>query len=110
MPSKTIEICLAKINERNTLIFKFEDEEISINLESNDTNNIKSVFRKIAKELCENKIQLNYSVDKDSIDKSKDGLFIDASQEYIDRLKQEIAGLEEDEHLKIIRASQVQDD
>lgn len=110
MHDKTINVCLTKIDEKNMLVFKFDDEELEINLESNDTNAIKKVFCRMAKELCENDIQLNYSVDDKSIDKTKDGLFIDASEEYIERLKSEIANLKEDEHLKTIRANQPRKD
>ena len=37
--------------------------------------------------------------------KSKDGLFIDATKEYIKCLESEIVSLKEDEYLKIIRAN-----
>ncbi len=106
MHNKTIGVFLTKISGKNTLTFKFDDKEANINLESNDTKAIKEVFQRIAKELCENDIELNYCVDKETIDDSKDGLFIDAAEEYIERLKSEIENLKEDEHLKIIRANQ----
>lgn len=106
MPNKTIHVFLTKVGENNTMTFKFDDEEVNINLESNDTNTIKEVFQRIAKTLCENDIELDYSVDEEKVDDSKDGLFIDAAEEYIKRLKLEIESLKEDEHLKIIRANQ----
>ena len=105
MPNKTIDVCLTKVNNNNTLIFSFGDGKININLESNDTNTIKEVFQRIAKELCENDITFNYSIDKINIDESKDGLFIDATREYIGCLESEIASLKEDEYLKIIRTN-----
>jgi len=106
MLNKKICVFLTKVGENNTLVFKFDDEvNININLESNDTNTIKEVFQRIAKELCENDIELDYSVDKEKVDGNKDGLFIDATEEYINRLKLEIERLREDEYLKIIRTN-----
>lgn len=106
MPNKTIYVILTKVGGNNTLTFKFDNEELNINLESNDTNTIKEVFQRIAKELCENDVELDYAVDKEKVDDSKDGLFIDASEEYIKRLKLEIESLKEDENLIMIRENQ----
>ncbi|RYC74919.1 hypothetical protein [Candidatus Nanosyncoccus alces] len=106
MLNKTIYVFLTKVDDSNTLTFKFDDGQVNINLESNDTNTIKEVFQRIAKELCENDIELDYSVNEEKIDSNKDGLFIDAAEEYIERLKLEIESLKEDEHLKMIRSNQ----
>ncbi len=103
MTSKVIKVKLTRAREKIALEFGFDDGEIAIVLESNDTNSIKAVFRRLARELCENNIQLDYSVDENTIDKNKDGLFVDASEEYVKRLMSEVEAIKEDENLKIIR-------
>ena len=64
---------------------------------------IKSVFMKLAKELRESPLDLNYSIDDKKIDKKEDGLFIDAAEEYINQLKEELLTIENDSDLKILR-------
>lgn len=97
-----LDVVLDFVDEVNQLIFKLHNGEKKLNLESDDSDEIKKIFLAIIEELEQRKIQLEFKIGE-NFDESKNKLFLDASKEYIDRLNAEIAELEEDEILKEIR-------
>ena len=104
MNKKEISVILTKNKDNNIILnFNFNSGKLELNLESNNSEEIKSVFMKLAKELRELPLDLNYSIDDKKIDKKEDGLFIDAAEEYINQLKEELLTIENDSDLKILR-------
>lgn len=104
MNNKEISVILTKNNDNNIILkFTFSSCELALNLESNNSEEIKSIFVQLSKELRESPIDINYSIDEQKIDKKEDGLFIDAANEYIDQLKEELLTIENDSDLKILR-------
>lgn len=104
MNKKEISVILTKNKDNNIILnFNFNSGKLELNLESNNSEEIKSVFMKLAKELRESPLDVNYSIDDKKIDKKEDGLFIDAAEEYINQLKEELLTIENDSDLKILR-------
>lgn len=97
-----VEVVLDFVDEVNQLIFKLHNGEKKLNLESDNSDEIKKIFLAIIEELEQRKIQLEFKIGE-SFDESKNKLFLDASKEYIEKLNEEISELEEDEILKEIR-------
>lgn len=97
-----IEVVLDFVDEVNQLIFKLRNGERKLNLESDDSDEIKKVFLAIIEELEQNEFQLEFKTGE-NFDESKNKLFLDASKEYIDKLNEEITELEDDAILKEIR-------
>ena len=104
MNKKDISVILTKNKESNIILkFKLHSGNLELNLESNNSEEIKSIFMQLAKELRESPISIDYSIDDNKIDKKEDGLFIDASEEYITQLKEELLTIENDSDLKVLR-------
>ena len=102
MDKKDIEVVLDSIDEHVMLIFKLESGNVYIDLESDNSDEIKNAFLKIIQEIENNPIKLNYSVGE-NFDESKDKLFKDSTDEYIEQLQSEIDELENDPNLIEIR-------
>ena len=102
METKKILVILDTIENKNVLIFKLTNGDSIIDLESDDSEEIKKTFLKIIKEIEINPIELELIKGK-NFDASKSKLFYDASKEYIEQLEVEINELEKDENLQEIR-------
>lgn len=105
MNKKEISVVLTKNKDNNIILnFNFNLEKLELNLESNNSEEIKKVFMQLAKELRESPIDIQYSVDNSKIDEKEDGLFVDAAKEYINQLKNELLLIENDSDLKYLRS------
>lgn len=102
METKNIEVVLDNIEESIKLVFKLSNGDVKLNLESDDSDEIKNVFLELIKEIEKNPIELNLIIGK-NFDESQHKLFKDAAEEYIVQLRTEIKNLEDDENLKDIR-------
>lgn len=102
MEIKNIDVVLDNIEESIKLTFKLSAGEVNLNLESDNSDEIKDVFLCLIKEIEKNPITLNLVIGE-NFDESQNKLFKDAAEEYINQLKTEIANLETDENLKGIR-------
>ena len=102
MDKKDIGVILDNIEEHIKLIFKLDSGDVYIDLESDNSEEIKNVFLKIIEEIEKNPIKLNYSIGE-NFDESKDKLFKDSADEYIEQLQSEIDELENDSNLIEIR-------
>ena len=100
---KEIRALLTKNSENEIVIrFYFEDIEKDLNLQSNNSEEIKKVFLELSKQLRLNPLEIKLEIDK-KIDEKNDGLFIETSLEYINQLNDEMLILENDDDLKTIR-------
>lgn len=64
MNNKEINVILTKnINENIILLFSFERGNLELNLESNNSEEIKQVFVTLASELRQSPVSLNYTID-----------------------------------------------
>lgn len=107
MNNKEINVILTKnINENIILLFSFERGNLELNLESNNSEEIKQVFVTLASELRQSPVSLNYTIDVQRINSKDDELFIDAANEYIVQLKNELLLIENDYDLKKIRENE----
>ena len=79
---------------------------MELNLESNNSEEIKQVFVTLASELRQSPVSLNYTIDVQRINSKDDELFIDAANEYIVQLKNELLLIENDSDLKKIRENE----
>lgn len=104
MDKKELKVVLDSVNDHIKLIFKLGSGEVSIDLESDNSDEIKSAFLEIIKEIENNPVKLNYTIGE-KFDESKNKLFKDAVDEYIEQLQKEIDELENDQNLKEIRES-----
>lgn len=104
MDEKELKVVLDSVNDHIKLIFKPDNGEVSIDLESDNSDEIKSAFLEIIKEIENNPVKLNYTIGE-NFDESKNKLFKDAVDEYIEQLQKEIDELENDQNLKEIRES-----
>ena len=104
MDKKELKVVLDSVNDHIKLIFKLGSGEVSIDLESDNSDEIKSAFLEIIKEIENNPVKLNYTIGE-NFDESKNKLFKDAVDEYIEQLQKEIDELENDQNLKEIRES-----
>ena len=106
MQNKTKKVINASLikNSNNEIVirFYFENTEEDLNLQSNNSAEIKKVFLELSKQLRLSPIEINLEIDK-SIDDNSDGLFMEAATEYIKQLNAEMLEIENDEDLKIIR-------
>lgn len=100
---KTINADLIK-NESNEIVIRFyiDEKQYDLNLQSNNSEEIKKVFLQLSKQIRLKPIKIDMKIDK-SIDEKSDNLFIEASNEYIKQLNDEMLELENDDDLKIIR-------
>ena len=104
MDRKDIEVVLDNIDDHIKLVFKLDANDVSIDLESDNSEEIKYVFLNIIEEIKKNPINLKYSIGE-NFDESKNKLFKDAADEYIEQLQTEIDTLENDDNLVEIRNS-----
>lgn len=106
MPNETINLIDATLikndSEQIVIRFNIENNNYDLNLQSNNSEEIKKVFLELSKIIRINPIKIELKID-DSIDEKKDNLFIEASDEYIKQLNDEILELENDDDLKTIR-------
>lgn len=100
--NKKIEIYLDCIDEKNNLIFKLTNGDFNLNLETDDSDEIKELFLALIQEIELNPIELELKVGE-NFNESENKLFLDASKEYINKLQDEIKELENDENLIEIR-------
>lgn len=99
---ETINAILCIVDDKVNLSFEIGSEKIYLNLESDDSNQIKKLFLALAKKIRNNPLQLKLDVDKD-FDMNSNKLFYDTSVEYIDQLNKELRELEVDSDLISIR-------
>jgi len=104
MDKKELNVVLDSVDEHIKLIFKIDSGDVSIDLESDNSDEIKNVFLEIIKEIENAPIKLNYTIGE-NFDESKNKLFKDAVDEYIEQLQKEIDELENDSNLIEIRES-----
>lgn len=106
---KEISAILTK-NEENEIVirFNFEDNNKDLNLQSNNSEEIKVVFLELSKKIRVSPIEIKLEIDT-MIDSKNDSLFIEASTEYINQLNAEMLTLENDEDLKTIRSFEEKD-
>jgi len=106
MPNETINLIGATLikndSEQIVIRFNIENNNYDLNLQSNNSEEIKKVFLGLSKIIRTNPIKIELKIDA-SIDEKKDNLFIEASDEYIKQLNDEILELENDDDLKTIR-------
>lgn len=97
-----IDVYIETVGEINELIFKLSNGDINLNLESDDSDEIKKVFLQLIKEIEKNPIKLELKKGE-NFDESKNKLFYDTAKEYIDSLNSEIATIETDKNLIELR-------
>lgn len=102
MDKKELKVVLDSIDDHVKLIFKMDSGDASIDLESDNSDEIKNVFLEIIKEIEKNPVKLNYTIGE-NFDESTNKLFKDAVDEYIEQLEKEIEELEKDSNLIEIR-------
>lgn len=93
---------IKNMNDNIVIRFCIENNNYDLNLQSNDSEEIKKVFLELSKQIRIQPIKIDLSIDK-TIDEKKDNLFIDATKEYINQLNDEMLELENDTDLKTIR-------
>lgn len=102
MENKIVNVVLDNIDDSIKLVFKLSVGNAELNLESDNSEEIKMVFLKLIKEIEINPIDLNLIIG-DNFNESENKLFKDAAEEFIVQLKSEISNLETDENLIEIR-------
>ncbi len=102
MENKIVNVVLDNIDDSIKLVFKLSVGDAELNLESDNSDEIKMVFLKLIKEIEINPIDLNLIIG-DNFNESENKLFKDAAEEFIVQLKSEISNLETDENLIEIR-------
>lgn len=102
MENKIVNVILDNIDDSIKLVFKLSVGNAELNLESDNSEEIKMVFLKLIKEIEINPIDLNLIIG-DNFNESENKLFKDAAEEFIVQLKSEISNLETDENLIEIR-------
>ena len=105
MPNEPINIIDATLikNDNEQIVIRFNiNDNYDLNLQSNNSEEIKKVFLELSKQIRIKPIKIELNID-DSIDEKKDNLFIETADEYIKQLNDEILELENDDDLKIIR-------
>lgn len=102
MENKIVNVVLDNIDDSIKLVFKLSVGNAELNLESDNSEEIKMVFLKLIKEIEINPIDLNLIIG-DNFNESENKLFKDAAEEFIVQLKSEISNLETDENLIGIR-------
>ncbi|MCI8575352.1 MAG: hypothetical protein HFI09_02675 [Bacilli bacterium] len=100
---ETINAILCIIDGKVNLLFEIDDESINLNLESDDSIQIKQLFLSLAKKIRSNPLQVKLVVDP-KFEMNSNKLFYDTSVEYIEQLNKELKFLEEDDDLIRIRS------
>lgn len=84
---KKIIVELKKCDDNDILAFYIEENEFSINLNSeNSQNDLKKVFSVLLEQMIVSAIELDFKISQDY----KSGLYIDVCKEYIKELNREI--------------------
>lgn len=104
--NKKIEVYLDSVEGKNQLIFKLTKGDAILNLETDDSDEIKELFLSLIQEIELNPIELELKTGE-NFNESENKLFLDASKEYINKLEEEISELENDENLKEIRVQNI---
>lgn len=107
MEKNSVAVKLTK-NDKEEIVLEFSviDKCIGIiNLEDEDIASVKQVFLEISSLLIKGQVELNYTKDETK-DYGNDGLLIDVADSYIETLKNEILGLEQDQDLITLRMKQ----
>ena len=93
---------IKNMNDNIVIRFYMENNHYDLNLQNNNSDEIKKVFLELSRQIRIQPIKIDLSIDK-TIDEKKDNLFIDATKEYINQLNDEMLELENDTDLKTIR-------
>lgn len=93
---------LCQIEGVVNMSFVIDAKTINLNLESDDSNEVKKLFLEFAKQIRKNPLQIELKVDEE-FDMNSNRLFYDASVEYVNQLNKELEILESDEDLIEIR-------
>lgn len=107
MEKNSVTVKLTK-NDKEEIVLEFSvvDKGIGIiDLEDEDIASVKQVFLEISSLLIKGQVELDYIKDETK-DYSNDGLLIDVADSYIETLKNEILGLEQDQDLITLRMKQ----
>ena len=79
-------VVLKKVKELSYLVFKIDENEFMINLNSSDQSNLKDVFYKIINKLFIEKVEFKLEQE----DGYNEVLYIDIAKDYIKKLNDEI--------------------
>ena len=79
-------VVLKKVKEVNYLVFKIDENEFMINLNSSDQSNLKDLFYKIINKLFIEKVEFKLEQE----DGYNEVLYIDIAKDYIKKLNDEI--------------------
>ncbi len=93
---------LCQIEGVVNISFVIDSKTINLNLESDDSNEVKKLLLKFAKQIRKNPLKIELKVDEE-FDMNSNRLFYDASVEYVNQLNKELEILEIDEDLIEIR-------
>lgn len=93
---------LCQIEGNVNISFVIDSKTINLNLESDDSNEVKKLFLEFAKQIRKNALKIELKVDEE-FDMNSNRLFYDASVEYVNQLNKELEILESDEDLIEIR-------
>ena len=93
---------LCQIEGVVNISFVIDSKTINLNLESDDSNEVKKLFLEFAKQIRKNPLKIELKVDEE-FDMNSNRLFYDASVEYVNQLNKELEILESDEDLIEIR-------
>lgn len=102
MEIKKIDVILDCVDEKVKLIFKLSSGDSVLNLESDNSEEIKVMFLNLIKEIEINPIKLNLVIGE-NFNESENKLFKDTVEEFMEQLKTEVINLELDENLIKIR-------
>lgn len=101
MSTKEIEAKLLLSDGKYLLVFSLS-KKVTIDLYSDDSDQLKKLFTALIKELINNDIIIKYTEDP-SILNEKNQLIRDVASEYINQLEHDIEMLIENDNLKIVR-------
>lgn len=86
MNKEIINVNLVTENEKELLVFNFE-EKISIDLTSDDANQLRTFFQMLLKNLENKNIELEFE------ELDRNDLFYDVAKKYVEHLKVEISSI-----------------
>ena len=86
MNSKRVDVELITNNEKELLVFNF-DNKIYLDLTSDDRDKLKEFFQQLLKEVLNQDIDLNF------VETERNDLFYDVAKKYVDHLKAEIESI-----------------
>lgn len=88
--------------EQIVIRFNIDSNNYDLNLQSNNSEDIKKVFLELSRIIRITPIKIELKINE-NIDEKKDNLFIETAYEYINQLNDEMLELENDDDLKTIR-------